>query len=261
MTNIQPNEISLYYHSELESKAQHSHVNTVCIQHFASDGPRSDSRKSTFPLALNNLTPIYKSLSQLSSNFLSPQSLPSATRDYSTFCPSHILNNLPRNQFPPLWSEDDSTQPHRATREAHRNTSYTQQIQVNANCTCPLQPSVSFTNQSMLTPTSLQEDLNSSLFTFFGNLILTFFYSLMCVWAEVHVSIPPIRMQRQHPISMSLLHEASTVWWVQQITNKLLNSVMYTQISNRYFKRNLQWRWLYNTYQWSQCMSQKYHIR
>lgn len=82
ITNVQPNEIPLYYSLELESKFQHSNANIICMKYFASDGPGSDSGKSSFSFRLDNLTLLYHS-HLLSTN---------PYTDYSTFPPSHILS-------------------------------------------------------------------------------------------------------------------------------------------------------------------------
>lgn len=123
------NEIFLYYSLELESKAHHSYVNISCLKHFASDGPRSDSGKSSFPFGLDNLTLIC--LSHLLPSFLSPQTLYSATPDYSTFPPSHThpehILSLPLTNF--LICRMRVTVPNLAeTCKAHRKMSYIQQI-------------------------------------------------------------------------------------------------------------------------------------
>lgn len=46
MTNVQPNEISVYYNLEVESTARHSNASIICRERFASDGPRRDSGES-----------------------------------------------------------------------------------------------------------------------------------------------------------------------------------------------------------------------
>lgn len=48
MTNVPPNEISLYYSLELKSKAHHSNAHLFCREHSACDGPRSESGKVNF---------------------------------------------------------------------------------------------------------------------------------------------------------------------------------------------------------------------
>lgn len=93
MTNVQLNEISLYYSLELQSKAHHSNANIFCRRQFVCDSPRSDSGKSTFSFGLHNLPPIY--LSSVLSSFLSPQTLhiqPHQTLNIPFFTyPDHIL--------------------------------------------------------------------------------------------------------------------------------------------------------------------------
>lgn len=82
ITNVHPNEIPLYYSLELESKFQHSNANIICMKYFASDGPGSDSGKSSSSFRLDNLTLLYHS-HLLSTN---------PYTDHLAFPPSHILS-------------------------------------------------------------------------------------------------------------------------------------------------------------------------
>lgn len=137
MTNVQPNEISLYYSLELKSKAHHFNANIFCRKHFACDSPRSDSRKSTFSFGLDNLPPVY--LSPVLSSSLSPQTLYSATSDSQHSFP-HISwpHSLLHNQFSDLYNEDDRAKPHRDTQSTHKKVPHIADTKIYVNYyTCP----------------------------------------------------------------------------------------------------------------------------
>ena len=199
----------LCYSLELGSQSQHSNDSISCMKHFASDGPGSNSGKSTLSFRLQNLTPIYfPSLIQ----FPVPTNPPT---DYSTFPPSHILNKISPCSKPISSSAEwGLTVPSLTeTCKTQRKMSYTQQIPNKCSLLCcPFQSCLVKYNPHQLLGLLLQV-LHSSLLTYFCNLILLFFI-VSYMSCRKYPSTPPIRMQRRYYICIFILHEASIVWWV-----------------------------------------------